>query len=190
MKRTVLAIGFLTLGLMATDFSSMTTEELIALRGTVAVEDRADFRAEMQSRMATMTPEEQAAFTASRQAVGGGMGGGATPPSFADIDSDGDGKITQEELESARADRQAANAAAGKLLQNADSAPALADIDTNGDGVIDETEFQANQSAQMATHVGQMGGGQGMGQQLQDGSATGSMMQSAGQRGGAMGHNR
>jgi len=183
MKKTLLTIGVLTLGLMATDFSSMTTEELIALRGTVAVEDQADFRAEMQSRLATMTPEERAAFTASRQATGG-MGGGATPPTFADIDQDGDGKITQAELDAAQADRQASNAAAGKLLLNSDSAPTLADLDTNGDGVIDETEFQTNQTAQMASHAGQGG----MGQQLQ---STSTMTTPTTRLGGAQGmHNR
>ncbi len=188
MKRVLLSMGLLTLGLMATDFSSMTTEELIALRGTVAVEDQADFRAEMQSRVANMTPEERAAFTASRQAAQGAGGGAVTPPTFSDIDKDGDGKITQEELDAMQADRQAANSEAGKLLLNSDSAPTLADLDTNGDGVVDESEFLAHQSEQMATHPSQGGG---MGQQLHDGSGAGSMMQSIGAKGhGGMGRNQ
>ncbi len=166
MKRTILAISLLTVGLMATtDFSQMTTSELIALRGTVAVEDRDAFRAEMQSRTATMTTEERNALMASRQA-NKGMGGqgvkGANAPTFASLDTDGDGKITQAELDTARANRQKANADAGKLLLNAGNAPALSTIDTNGDGAIDASEFQAHQTAQMANRSATMGKGQGM----------------------------
>jgi Ca2+-binding EF-hand superfamily protein len=187
MKKTVLTLGFLTLALVATDFSSMTTEELINLRGTVAVEDRADFRAEMQSRVSTMTAEEQASFQSSRQAQR------ATPPTFSDMDKDNDGKITQSELDTARADRMAERSADGKLLQNAGNAPTLASIDTNGDGSIDATEFASHQTTQMENHSSQQGQG-GAGQQLQDGSGAGSMGgQGAGMgrgMGQGMGHNR
>jgi hypothetical protein len=187
MKKTVLTLGFLTLALVATDFSSMTTDELINLRGTVAVEDRADFRAEMQSRVASMTAEEQASFRASRQAQR------ATPPSFSDIDKDSDGKITQAEMDSAKADRMAERSADGKLLQNASNTPDLATIDTNGDGSIDATEFASHQTTQMETHSSQQG--QGAGQRLHDGSGAGSMAGGAGQgmgrgMGRGMGHNR
>jgi hypothetical protein len=165
MKKTVLAIGFLAITLMATDYSEMTTEELISLRGTVAVEDRADFRAEMQSRVATMTPEEQATFRASRQ--GQGMRGqgqsGANQPTFAEFDLDGDGKITDTELETARADRMAKNAEDGKLLRNAGDAPEFSTLDTSGDGSIDATEFQAHQIAQIENRLNSMGQGQRMG---------------------------
>ena len=162
MKKTVLTVGFLTLSLMATNFSSMSTEELINLRGTVAVEDRADFRTEMQSRVATMSADEQASFRASRQASN------MTPPTFANIDKDGNGKITQTELDTAKADRMASRSADGKLLQNASNSPSLATIDTNGDGTIDPTEFSTHQTAQRESRAsqqqGQKGGqGRGMG---------------------------
>ncbi|MCH9741182.1 MAG: DUF1104 domain-containing protein [Epsilonproteobacteria bacterium] len=167
MKKTVLTIGFLTIGLMAADFSQLTTEELIDMRGTVAVEDRADFRAEMQSRVATMTAEEQAAFRDSRQGVGmGGQGkAGANQPTFEDFDADGDGKISQTELETARANRMAQNAEDGKALRNAGTAPAFESIDSNGDGSVDATEFQSHQTTQVENRVnGNNGqGGQGMG---------------------------
>ncbi len=213
MKKIVLAISVLTLGLMATDFTSMTTDELIALRGTVAVEDRDAYRAEMQDRMTTFTPEQQDALRNSRSSQGRGMGQGqqSTQPilaNFSSIDSDGDGQITQAELDTFRAEQQANNAEDGKLLQNIDNAPSLASIDTNGDGVIDSSEFEAHQSAQMATPsrgasgqqlqdgsaAGSMAHGagnaeSGITQQLQDGSAAGSMTQ--GSRGGqSMGRNR
>ncbi len=178
MKRTILAISLLTVGLMATtDFSQMTTSELIALRGTVATEDIDAFRTEMQSRTATMTTEERNALMASRQATGG-MGGqgvqGANAPTFASLDTDGDGKITQAELDNARASRQQANADAGKLLLNADNAPDLSTIDTNGDGAIDATEFQAHQTTQMANHSATMG--QRMGAGAGTGAGTGQRM--------------
>jgi len=193
MKKTVLTLGFLTLSLMATDFSSMTTDELINLRGTVAVEDRADFRAEMQSRVATMSTEERASFRASRQASSQ-----MTPPTFSSVDKDGNGKITQSELDSARADRMATRSAEGKAMKNAGNAPSLATLDTNGDGAVDATEFASHQTAQMENRTSQHGQGAkgghgqgGAGQQLQDGSATGSMSQGSGQgMGRGMGHNR
>jgi hypothetical protein len=178
MKKTVLTLGFLTLSLMATDFSSMTTDELINLRGTVAVEDQADFRAEMQSRVSSMTAEEQASFRASRQSAQR-----MTPPTFSTIDADGDGKITQTELDTARADRMAQQSADGKLLQNAGDAPSLETIDTNGDGTIDEAEFTANQTTQMDSHSAQ--GGRGQGQGLHDGAGAGGQGMGRG-----MGHNR
>jgi len=43
----------------ATDFSQMSTQELAQMRGNVPVEERDAFRAEMQKRMQTMSPEER-----------------------------------------------------------------------------------------------------------------------------------
>lgn len=167
MKRAILTFSLLTAGLMATtDFSQMTTSELIALRGSVAIEDRDAFRTEMQSRTATMTTQERDTLMASRQANGGMGRQSANAPTFASMDTDGDGKITQAELDTARANRLKANADAGKLLQNAENAPALSTIDTNGDGTIDSNEFQAHQTTQMVNRSATMGG-RGMGQRGQ-----------------------
>ena len=62
MKKLILTAGLLTIGLMATDFTQLSTEELAALRGTVAVEDRASYREELQGRLASLTQEEREAF--------------------------------------------------------------------------------------------------------------------------------
>jgi len=71
MKKIVLGLAVLGLSLVAADFSQMSTEELVALKGTVAVEDRDAFRTEMQSRLLAMTPEERAAYrTNNGQALG------------------------------------------------------------------------------------------------------------------------
>jgi Ca2+-binding EF-hand superfamily protein len=190
MKRTLLISSFLALSLWAVDYSQMTTEQLIEMRGSVPVEDRDAFRAEMQSRLQTMTTEERAAFMASRQANGQGMRGGATPPTFAQFDQNGDGKISQEELDAARAARMNERAAEGKLLKNAGNAPAFNTLDKNGDGFIDAAEFQTQQQLHMQSRMnsmqgqraGQMGS-QGIQQKLQDGSGAGQMMRGA-NRGG------
>jgi len=59
-------IVFLTIaafyGLWATDFSSMSTEELMALRGSVSEDERDAYRTEVQSRMSSMSAEERASY--------------------------------------------------------------------------------------------------------------------------------
>ncbi len=72
MKKVILATSMIVMGLMAADYSQMTTEELNNLRGTVATEDRDAFRAEMQSRMQAMTPEERQTYRADRGNKGQG----------------------------------------------------------------------------------------------------------------------
>lgn len=76
MKKIILAATLLSVGLFAVDYTQMTTEELNAMRGTIAVEDRDAFRAEMQSRMQAMTTEERQAYIEQRQASGQSMGQG------------------------------------------------------------------------------------------------------------------
>ena len=50
-----------TVALFAVDYSSMSTEELKASRGTVAESDRSAFQSEMKSRMQSLSPEERQA---------------------------------------------------------------------------------------------------------------------------------
>ncbi len=70
MKRLVLA-ALLAAGILnATDFTQMTTEELVAARGTVAPEDQAAFQEELQSRLSTMTTEEKQALGISPKGYG------------------------------------------------------------------------------------------------------------------------
>ncbi len=63
---SLVAMSLVAMSLVAADYSQMTTDELSALRGTVAVEDREVFRAEMQSRMQAMTPEERREYRVDR----------------------------------------------------------------------------------------------------------------------------
>ena len=59
MKRVILAAILAAGALNATDFSSMSTEDLVSMRGTVTTEEQADFRAELQSRVSSMTTDER-----------------------------------------------------------------------------------------------------------------------------------
>jgi Ca2+-binding EF-hand superfamily protein len=78
------------------------------------------------------------------------VGQGRDMPSFSFFDADGDGKITEQELNDGRAKRQAQKKSEGKMLRNAQSAPSFSEIDTNGDGYISKEEFQAHQKARRA----------------------------------------
>ncbi len=73
--------------------------------------------------------------------------GGMGMPSFSDFDSNGDGKITQKELNDGRAKRHEQKAKEGRMLRNIQNAPSFAEFDTNGDGVISKEEFAAHQKA-------------------------------------------
>ncbi len=74
-------------------------------------------------------------------------GQGRDMPSFSFFDSDGDGKITQQELNDGREKRHAQKASEGKMLRNAQNAPSFSDFDTDGDGFISKEEFKAHQKA-------------------------------------------
>jgi hypothetical protein len=62
--RTVILTALVASALMAaTDFSSMSTQEMMGMRGTVDPSERGAFQQEMQSRMQSMTPEERAQYS-------------------------------------------------------------------------------------------------------------------------------
>jgi hypothetical protein len=71
------------------------------------------------------------------------------PPSFTDVDKDGDGFISEEELAAFRAARMAAMVEEGRKMKGAAFAPPFADMDSNGDGLLDEAEFTAGRDAHM-----------------------------------------
>ena len=64
-KKIILASCLLISSVFATDYSSMTLDEMISQKGTIAQEDRDAFRAEMQSKMQNLTPEQKAELRAS-----------------------------------------------------------------------------------------------------------------------------
>jgi hypothetical protein len=65
MKKVTLAVLLMGMSLFGADYSVMTTEELQAMRGSVPVEEREAFQAEMQNRVKAMNTEEREEFTAS-----------------------------------------------------------------------------------------------------------------------------
>jgi len=68
------------------------------------------------------------------------------PMSFNSFDQDGSGSISQQEFETARAERMAKRAQQGYPMRNAGNAPSFATIDSNGDGQVDANEFSAHQA--------------------------------------------
>jgi Ca2+-binding EF-hand superfamily protein len=142
-------LGLLASFTCATDFSQMSTEEMINMRGSVPVNDRPNFQQEMQKRMQSMSPEERQKYKQKNKGMSqrsGGQNCMKNLPTFEQFDLNGDGKITQAELEEARAKRMSEKAKEGKMLKNAGKAPAFTDMDLNKDGILDEKEFSAHQA--------------------------------------------
>ena len=175
MNRIVISMLFATAAVMAMDFSQMSTQELINLRGTLSPADRPAFRAEMQKRMQTMTPEERQLFMQNRPgakgmgkgmmgqrgSMGKGRKGMQNRPTFASYDLNKDGRITQKEFYEAQAARMSQKASEGKMMKNASKAPTFESIDTNKDGVISQDEFTKHQINRM--NQNRQGGGMGQG---------------------------
>ena len=67
-------------------------------------------------------------------------------PAFADFDLDGDGAISESELNQGRAKRMSEMAAEGRQMKHASEAPLFSDIDSDGNGGISEQEFAAHQA--------------------------------------------
>ncbi len=154
MKRLVM-IALLVSGTWAADFSHMSTEEMMNMRGSVPVDDRPIFQQEMQKRMQSMTPQERQKYKEMGQGMGMNKGQGTGQncmknlPTFEQYDLNNDGKITQNELEEAREKRMNQKAKEGKMLRNAGKAPAFTDMDKNKDGSLNQEEFRLHQTEQM-----------------------------------------
>ena len=82
-------------------------------------------------------------------AQGAQNGSGMNMPTFADFDLNGDGSITEDEFNTARAERIAKHAQEGRQMKNMANAPSFADIDTNDDGSVSSEEFSAHQAEHM-----------------------------------------
>jgi len=81
---------------------------------------------------------------------GHGKGMGHKMPVLTDIDSDGDGFISEEELNSFRAERMAKMAQEGRQMKHAGDMPSFQDIDKDGDGRVDNAEFEAHKQEHRA----------------------------------------
>jgi hypothetical protein len=88
-KTSILAaVGSLTLAILPTtglavDYSQMSTDELLSLRGTLSgatAEERAAYRAAMQDRVQQMSPEEWTEYDLGPRAGAGAAAGGGGGP--------------------------------------------------------------------------------------------------------------
>lgn len=70
MKKILFSSLVIAVSLFATDYSSMSIDELSSLRGSVLEQDRDAFKAAMQSKMQTLTPQERAFY----KGMGNGQG--------------------------------------------------------------------------------------------------------------------
>jgi len=162
--KKLLIMALLATAAWSVDYSQMSTQELMQLRGTLSPSERPAFKTEMQKRMQTMSPQEKQQMMEGR-GMGKGMGQGRgmgqgqkgmqNRPGYADFDLNNDGKITQKEFYDAQAARMTQKASEGKPMKNAANAPTFESIDSNGNGMISETEFNTHQMQQMQTKRGQ-----------------------------------
>ena len=158
--KKIIILALLASVVCTADFSQMTTDEMISMRGSVPVADRPAFQEEMQKRMQSLTPEERQKYK-SISGVGQGLGMGQgtgigmrqnymkIQPDVAEYDLNNDGAITQKELEEVRAKRMKQKVKEGKMLRNAGNAPAFATMDKNNDGLLNQEEFRLHQTQQM-----------------------------------------
>ena len=77
---------------------------------------------------------------------GKGMDMKGKMPTFADFDLDGDGKIIEQEFNTAHAKKMSEMEAEGRQMKHVGDAPGFAGIDTNNDGEISEQEFATHQA--------------------------------------------
>ena len=75
MKKVIL-LALLATAAWSVDYSQMSTEELMNMRGSISSADRPAFKAEMQKRMQSMSQEERQKMMQSRGGKGMGNGQG------------------------------------------------------------------------------------------------------------------
>ena len=68
MKKMIVLAFLATIGLMATDYTSYTAEELAAMRGTIPAEDQEAFQSALQEKLSELTPEERKAIMSKAKA--------------------------------------------------------------------------------------------------------------------------
>lgn len=69
--KKLLIFPLLTLSLFATDYSSMSLEELLSNKGTIPAEDKTAFQDAMKSKVQALTPEERASMNLGKDNTNG-----------------------------------------------------------------------------------------------------------------------
>jgi len=150
--KKVMILPLLVAVAFATDFSTMSTEEMMKMRGHVPVEDRPMFQQEMQKRMQNMSPMERQKYKPLKRKDNTKCvrnKGVRKQPTFSMFDLNNDGAITEKELDQARTIRMNKLAKEGKMLRNAGHAPQFATMDKNNDGIVNQEEFSVHQAQHM-----------------------------------------
>ena len=93
-----------------------------------------------------MTVAGNVAAHQDKEEMRGGMKKGMNMPTFADIDANGDSKISEQEFSEFHAARMSKMAAEGRKMKHAGDMPGFSDIDTDGDGFVSETELTTHQA--------------------------------------------
>jgi hypothetical protein len=83
-----------------------------------------------------------------------GPGWGRNMPAFDQFDRDGNGKISPDELDATRAERQSQRAAQGYPMRGAAYAPSFSDIDGDGNGSISPGELRKYHAARRGYGMG------------------------------------
>ncbi len=153
MKKTALIFGLLTIGAMATDYSSLTLDELLALRGTIAIEDQEDFQAALINELETVdTATIATLLSTTAPTPQQGLNTQNSTLNLISFDENGDGLINEDEFDTAIAAKLDQNIEDGKLLLNADNMVEFSTLDINDDGLLDSTELlQLNQNSTTPT---------------------------------------
>lgn len=79
--------------------------------------------------------------------LGAAQAGPPGPPPFSYFDLDGDGLVTEQELNTARAQRMEQRARQGYLLRNAGRHPAFGQLDQDANGYLTPEEIYAARAA-------------------------------------------
>lgn len=132
--------------------------------GKLTIDEFADFRAQRMDNLGGTGPagmDGTGQGPGRGQGMGPGMGRGMGPgmgrmggqmPTFSSFDADGDGLISKDEFEKARAERIKERSEQGYQMRNLANAPSFDAIDQNGDGSIDQQELASAQRQQMLEH--------------------------------------
>lgn len=75
MKKIIFSIVAVT-SMFATDYSSMTLEELLSQKGTISTEEKADYQAAMKDKVQSLTPEQRAEYNIGQNGTNNSQGMG------------------------------------------------------------------------------------------------------------------
>lgn len=153
MKKVVL-IAVMACVAMATDYSKMSTEQLMNMRGTVDIDNRPAFQQEMQKRMKSMTPVERQNYMKSNRNMCMEKNK-MRMPTFADIDTNKNGMISPKEFQKHKSQhmQQMRNACGYGNRGGMMNMPKFSDFDLNSDGYIMESELQEARNKRMTQNA-------------------------------------